>query len=164
VDKLKRERLVSIFSLLYLVLGLRPCAIYSPVNRILKGKQDCYPNLSSLSQTSRRQRGKTSPTTTDRGFLGPATLGPDAFDNYQPANDVERTLPPPHCVQATGELWTGYRAGRAGQSCTRHACTNTVRRRRKEMEWTIKTATWEYISSSDIAEETACIGHVGHSQ
>jgi hypothetical protein len=41
-------------------------------------------NLLSLSPTSRRLRGKTSPTTTDRGYelhsLGPATLGPDALD------------------------------------------------------------------------------------
>jgi hypothetical protein len=41
-------------------------------------------HLLSLSQTSRRQRGKTSPATTDRGYelrsLGPATLGPGALD------------------------------------------------------------------------------------
>jgi hypothetical protein len=42
-------------------------------------------NLLSLSPTSRRLRGKTSPEMTDRGYelrsLGPTTLGPGALDS-----------------------------------------------------------------------------------
>jgi hypothetical protein len=56
-----------------------------PSTSLIEGGKIVIPNLLSLSQTSRRQRGKTLPATTDRGYelhsLGPAILGPDALDS-----------------------------------------------------------------------------------
>jgi hypothetical protein len=60
-------------------------AIYMSGTSSIEASKIVISNLLSLSPTSRRLRGKTSPVTMDHGYerrsLGLATLGPDALDN-----------------------------------------------------------------------------------
>jgi hypothetical protein len=57
-----------------------------PGTSLIEASKIVISNLLSLSPTSRRLRGKTSPATTDRGYklrsLGPATLGSGALDSH----------------------------------------------------------------------------------